>query len=175
MRFRGIAITVLPVALALFALPRSPFELSARAQSASDAGAQDGVRKAADGFYVALNRMFTGDAAPILAVWSHSDDVTDMGPLGNRRVGWDQVRAEFEHEAKLKLGGKVEPRDMLVRAGQELGYVVCTEHGENLGAHGKPVNIVIRSTSIFRLEAGTWKLVHHHTDLAPELGASAPR
>ncbi len=95
-----------------------------------------------------------------------------MGPFGNRSVGWEQVRGEFEREAQMKMGGKVEPRGVLVHADGDLGYIVCIEHGENLSPAGKPVGVDIRSTSVFRLEGGEWKTVHHHTDVAPGLKAS---
>ena len=41
-------------------------------------------------FHEALNLLFTGDAGPIKAVWSHADDVTSMGPVGGMQVGWVQ-------------------------------------------------------------------------------------
>src|SRR5207248_1555757 len=37
-------------------------------------------------FYKSLNVMFTGDAAPMLQVWSQADDVTYMGPAGGIQV-----------------------------------------------------------------------------------------
>jgi ketosteroid isomerase-like protein len=131
--------------------------------------AADEVRQASDAFYAALNRMFTGDMGPMSEIWSHASDVTDMGPFGGRLVGWEKVGAEFEREAKMKLGGKVEARDVVVRVGGEVGYTLCVEHGENMSADGKPVTVDHRATNIFRREAGTWKLIHHHTDISESL------
>jgi ketosteroid isomerase-like protein len=164
-------VAIIVVAGTVIVAPHAQF--TTHAQGPGNPGAEEGVRKAAERFYAALNQMFTGDAAPILAAWSHARDVTDMGPFGNRSVGWDQVRQEFEREAKMKMGGKVEPRDMAVGADRDLGYVVCVERGENLSAGGQPVSVEIRSTSIFRLEDGEWKIVHHHTDPAPKLARAA--
>ncbi len=121
-------------------------------------------------FYAALNEMFTGNLEPMNEIWSHSDDVTDLGPFdSNRLVGWDAVSSEFKKEAEMKLGGKVVCKDLLVRAGTDIGYTVCTEEGENMSADGKPVVVKFRATNIFRLENGQWKLVHHHTDLSTPL------
>jgi len=39
------------------------------------------VRQASQEFYAALNRMFTGDLAPMAAIWSHGADVM---PAENR-------------------------------------------------------------------------------------------
>lgn len=140
--------------------------------STGTSAAEGDLHKAMDAFYTGLAQLFTGDAAPILKSWSHSPEVTDMGPFGNRSVGWTQVQTEFEREAKLKMGGAVEPRDMLVQVDGDLGYVVCVEHGHNLGPTGKAVDIDIRSTSIFRRENGEWKMVLHHTDVAPRLASA---
>lgn len=148
-------------------MPRARFALAA------DASTQAGVTAANDGFYAALNVMFTGDVAPMLKAWSHSAEVTDMGPFGAREIGWEAVRTEFEREAKMKMGGKIEPTQVLVRTDGDLGYVVCIEHGENLSPAGKPVAGDLRATSVYRLEKGEWKMVHHHTDQAPNLQAAA--
>jgi ketosteroid isomerase-like protein len=137
------------------------------ADSASPSEAE--VRQASEAFYAALNRMFTGDLGPMNDIWSHAPDVTDMGPFGGRRVGWQEVSAQFEREAKMKLGGKVEARDMLVHVSGDLGYTLCVEHGENMSASGKPIAVDHRATNIFRREAGKWKLIHHHTDISEAL------
>jgi ketosteroid isomerase-like protein len=82
------------------------------------------------------------------------------------------VGGEFKKEAGMKLGGHVVCKDLLVRAGTSMGYTVCVEQGENMSADGKPVVVSHRATSIYRLENGRWKLVHHHTDISPELAAA---
>ena len=51
------------------------------------------LEDATRGFYVALNDVLGGDVAPVLAVWSHADDVTYMSPFGELLVGWEPVRA----------------------------------------------------------------------------------
>jgi ketosteroid isomerase-like protein len=152
--------TALLLALALTGyatLPRS---------STDDARA---VEQASDQFYKSLNALFTGDASPMVQSWSHADDVTYMGPAGGIRVGWTRVRADWETQAALKLGGKVEPRDVRVTVGGDLAFVQCTEVGENLDAQGKPLHVSIRATNLYRKESGEWKMIGHHTDLLPFL------
>ncbi len=138
----------------------------------SDERNETAVRAAHDGFYAALNTMFTGDIAPMNAVWSHDADVSDQGPFGSRTVGWDAVGAHFKHEAGLKLGGKVASEDVLVRFSDDMAYTVCVEHGEHMTVDGKPVDVRFRATNIFRLQDGAWKMVHHHTDLSAPLQAA---
>jgi ketosteroid isomerase-like protein len=127
------------------------------------------LREANVQFYAALNAMFTGDLAPMNAIWSHRDDVTNMGPFGGRLTGWEAVGTEFKREAGMKFGGRVVCKDLIVQVGGDMGYTVCVEHGEHMSAEGKPVAVNHRATNIFRCENGQWKLVHHHTDLSPQL------
>ena len=131
--------------------------------------AEKELRAANDQFYAALNAMFTGDLAPMNASWSHRDDVTNMGPFGGRLTGWEAVGAEFQKEAGMKFGGRVVCMELIVQAGKDMGYTVCVEQGENMSTDGKPVTVSHRATNVFRRENGQWKLVHHHTDLSPQL------
>ncbi len=136
---------------------------------AEDAKDEKGLRQANDQLYSALNAMFTGELAPLEAIWSHQEDVSNQGPFGDRLDGWAAVRDEFKKEAGMKLGGRITYKNLIVRAGKDMGYTVCVEQGENMTADGKPVVVSFRATNIFRLENGQWKLIHHHTDLSPQL------
>lgn len=129
----------------------------------------DGVRVAAEAFYSALNTMFTGEMGPMKEVWSHKDDVTYMGPAGGFRSGWKQVLADWETQAALKLGGKVEPKEMRITVGHDLAFVSNYEIGQNVSADGKPQAVTIRATNLFRKESGNWKMIGHHTDILPFL------
>lgn len=126
------------------------------------------ARAAANQFYAALNVLFTGDAKPMLAVWSHAADITYMGPSGGLKVGWDNIRPDWEAVAAMKLGGKVEPKEMQVAAGTNLAVVSNFEVGENV-VDGKTQTVTIRATNVFRLENGQWKMIGHHVDLLPFL------
>lgn len=126
------------------------------------------VRMAAEQFYASLNSMFKGDVKPMLEVWSHAEDVTYMGPSGGILVGWERVSSLWEEQAELKLGGKIEPEDMHVVVGDEIGITVNYERGTNY-VDGKPEEVSIRATNVFRLEDGKWKMIGHHTDIIPWL------
>ena len=127
------------------------------------------VEAATHGFYSALNDMFTGDIEPMLQVWSHRDDVTYMGPAGGLLVGWEDVRASWEKQAALELGGHVESSDLQIRVGRDVAMVQNTISGENEDSQGETQAVSIRATSVFRMEAGEWKMISHHTDLLPFL------
>ncbi len=124
-------------------------------------------RRATGQFYDALNAMFTGDLAPMKALWSHADDVTYMGPGGGLQVGWKAVEKILEGHAAMKLGGKVHPEDMHVTVGEDVAVMHSVQSGELMNVDGKPRKLSLRATSVFRKEGGAWKMVGHHTDLLP--------
>jgi len=126
------------------------------------------VVQAAEQFYAALNSMFKGDLDSMIEVWSHADDVTYMGPAGGLLVGWEEVRKSWGEQAKLKLGGKIEPEDMHIIASDNIGITVNFERGTSY-INGKPEKVNIRATNVFRREGGKWKMIGHHTDILPWL------
>ncbi len=121
------------------------------------------VKAAVATFHGALNSLFTGDAAPMKASWSHADDVTYMGPTGTKQVGWSQVEPHWDKQAAKKLGGKVDAVDVHVTASPQLGVAVYYEKGENI-IDGQVQPVSIRATTTFRKENGQWKVIGHHTD-----------
>ncbi|WP_309382876.1 YybH family protein [Cerasicoccus frondis] len=128
------------------------------------------VLRATEEFYAALNAMFTGDVAPMEAVWSHDEEeATYMGPDGSYVVGWSKIKADWEKQAALKLGGKVTPTDIHLILGNGMAVVQCYEVGQNFDNEGKKVEVKIRATNVFRNINGEWKMVSHHTDLLPHL------
>ena len=121
------------------------------------------VQAALTGFHSALNTLFTGDAGPMKAVWSHADDVTYMGPSGSFQVGWTRIEPYWDKQAAAKLGGKVEPKDIHLTVSPQLAVAHYYEKGENVIA-GKPQPVSIRTTTVLRNENGKWKVIGHHTD-----------
>ena len=124
------------------------------------------VRAASNQFYNALSKLFTGDMAPMEAVWSHRKDVTYMGPAGGYRVGWDAVRKDWASQAAMKLSGSIKPTQVKITTGSDLATVSNMEVGSNV-IGGKKSVVSLRATSIYRKENGQWKMIGHHTDLIP--------
>jgi ketosteroid isomerase-like protein len=132
--------------------------------------AEDDVRQASDRFYSALNRMLSGDAGPMMdaQVWSHSPDVTTMHPIGEREVGWEDLKGPWQGVASMCTGGQVAIKNQLIRVGGDLAYEIGTESGEATMA-GQTVSFGQRVTNVYRREGGDWKIVHHHTDKSPAM------
>jgi ketosteroid isomerase-like protein len=155
--------------LRLTALARAGILLVATPSRAVEKSDKQAVKAAAMQFYAALNAMFTGDIAPMKTVWSHAADVTYMGPSGGFQVGWKSVLASWESQAALKLGGHVDPKQMVISAGSDLAVTSNLEVGRNKNAAGREETVSIRATNVFRKENGAWKMIGHHTDLLPYL------
>jgi len=128
-----------------------------------------GVLAANAGFYAALNKMFTGNSAAMELVWSHAADVSYMGPTGGIDRGWNDVLKNWQGQAALKLGGKVEPAEVQTVVGQDVAVVTAYEEGENTNAKGEVAHLKLRATSTFRKEGGHWMMIGHHTDPLPYL------
>ena len=153
---KSVSVAALLVAMMTTAAPAADSEEAA-------------VLAANAGFYSALNIVFTGDAAPMMDVWSHADDVTYMGPTGTYDRGWEAISKNWEGQAALKLGGKVEPAEVSVAMGSDMAFISEYEEGENTNADGKVAKLKLRGSNIFRKEDGVWKLIGHHTDPLPYL------
>jgi ketosteroid isomerase-like protein len=123
------------------------------------------VTKASEQFYSALNKMINGDASVLADIWSHDSTVTTMHPIGGRQVGWDQVRISWEQVAKLASGGQLKLTDQIINVAGELAYELGIERGKAKLA-GQEVTFEDRVTNVYRREGGTWKIVHHHTDIS---------
>jgi len=127
------------------------------------------VRAVSDRFYAALNRMANGDAGTMNEIWSHGTSVTTMHPIGGCEVGWDQVKEPWQQVAQLSKGGEVGFERRVLEVVGDLAYEVGTENGHLMLA-GERVKIEgQRVTNVYRREGGTWKIVHHHTDLSPAM------
>jgi ketosteroid isomerase-like protein len=120
-------------------------------------------------FCTALNAIFHGDLEPMCAVWSHADDVTYLGPDGAYCKGWAEVLADWERQAAVSLGGRVDMENVRIIAGRELAVIYNHVKGANLDQECNPVVVSLRATEVFRQEAGVWKVIGVHTDLLPWL------
>jgi ketosteroid isomerase-like protein len=76
--------------------------------------------------------------------------------------------------ARLYPSGQFVPKDIVVVAGSDIGYSICTETGQLRSPDGPMVTFNQRATNIFRLEDGKWKMIHHHADPS-STGPQEPR
>ena len=129
---------------------------------------EDEVKGASSKFYEGLSRMAAGDAGQLSDIWSHSETVTTMHPIGGEQIGWSAVKESFEQVAGLASSGYVEIADQSIQTGGDLAYELGTERGR-FELAGETITIDQRVTNIYRREGGEWKLVHHHADISPAM------
>jgi ketosteroid isomerase-like protein len=128
------------------------------------------MRQAHDAFYTALNAVWAGDIEPMRAAWSEQPDVTLLPPFGDRLQGPGPVIEQFQRLIDMGMGGDVRDCDAICVESDAMGYSVCVEEGHTV-LDGETIPVRHRATNVFRKEADGWRLVHHHTDLAPDLGS----
>jgi ketosteroid isomerase-like protein len=126
------------------------------------------IVQASKQFYGALNHMLKGDATPMASVWSHGSGVDSMHPIGGRDIGWEKVDDSFKQVAKLASGGEVRLSEQRIEVDGNMAYEVGIEKGQATFA-GQKVAIEHRVTNVYRKENGQWKMVHHHSDVSPDM------
>jgi len=129
---------------------------------------EDEVRNASKQFYAALNKMTNGSSQSLSAIWSHSPEVTTMHPIGGRQVGWKDVWATWDQTAQVASEGQVRLEDQFIHVAGDMAYEIGVENA-GFSIAGQKVTDQVRVTNIYQKEGGTWKIVHHHTDLSPAM------
>jgi ketosteroid isomerase-like protein len=114
----------------------------------------------------ALREFVRGNPEPNKLVFSHHEDVTLANPLGPAARGWEQVVATMERTAAQMSEGEITDFEIVAQCvTSELAYVVWVERNKaKLGGRQEIVPFDLRVTTIFRPEAGTWRVVHRHAD-----------
>ena len=118
---------------------------------------------AQEAFYDALDAVFAGDPEPMRIIWSHAEDVTQMGPMGDLVVGWAPIEAAWVAQAKVIEGGTVRPMDVHLYVSGDLGAAVGLERG-HVVIDGETSTVAARATNLFRREHGAWRMIGHHVD-----------
>ena len=122
------------------------------------------LEDAGDAFYAAGNRLLAGDPSAFSEIWSDADDISHLGPTGNLCIGHKAVFEQFTKESAMGFEGTLVADDRRFVESPEMGYLVCMERTSGMTQAGEEIRTDIRATTVFRKEAGHWRVVHHHTD-----------
>ncbi len=116
-------------------------------------------------YRLALAELGKGNPEPVKELFSHQGDVSAAGGFGGVMRGWEQVSKNTEFAASRFKGGQGRFENVVKYSTQDRGYIVEIERYEGKVGGGEDLaRVVLRTTSIFRLEDDTWKLVHRHGD-----------
>jgi ketosteroid isomerase-like protein len=137
-------------------------------------GRDDDLRETADQFYDAVGAVLRGDAAPMLSLWSQTDEASYCDTRGQIVHGWSALEAYWRQAAELNARAPMRLHatgEILHSAdGGELAYVVAVERVRREGESGV---MTARATNIFRREADGWRVLHRHTDAPPTTMSSS--
>lgn len=108
--------------------------------------------------------LHSGDASARAALWSRNDPVTLFGAAVTTS-GWDKIAATFDWLAsRFSNCDSFDYEVLAAGVSADLAYIVGVEHTTASIGGDPPAPYELRVTTIFRREAGEWRIVHRHGD-----------
>jgi ketosteroid isomerase-like protein len=116
--------------------------------------------------HAALEAILRGDPSVYQALYSSADDVTLGNPFGPYVRGRQNVETTLASAASHYRDGEATDVELIAKyVSDDLACVVEVERGRSkVGGAQEMATVAVRVTSVFRLESGSWKLVHRHAD-----------
>jgi ketosteroid isomerase-like protein len=117
-------------------------------------------------YHQAAAEFIKGDPEPYKRLFSRRDDVTLGNPFGPTGRGWTAVAGIMDRAAAVYSDGEIGKFDNLAKCvTPELAYIVEVERFRaKIARQDTRSDIALRTTSVFRREDGTWKIVHRQAD-----------
>ena len=116
-------------------------------------------------YHTALEVFVLGTPEPFKALFSRADDVVLANPFGPAVHGWGKASAAMDYASSRFSEGEASGFDR--RASYltaDLATIYEVEHGKVSVGGGPVTPWLLRTTTTFRREDGTWKVVHRHAD-----------
>ena len=131
---------------------------------------QEEVLAATRRFYDAIEDMVSGRGLEALeAAWHHTNRVTGGHPSGEWAEGWEEVLGYMEGFCGVRprgsRGNKI--RSLRAYVYGEVAYTTCL-FVASPGFGGE----TLACTNVLHRADGVWKIVHHHADKSPAMGAA---
>ena len=110
-----------------------------------------------------------GNSAPLAEMLTEQDPATFMPPSGAVIEGAGPVRdAHVQGAAAFGPGSSGSFEVLSSGSSGALGYWTGRQIATmDLEGQDEAVPMVLRTTEVFRLEGGAWRLVHRHADVVP--------
>src|SRR5689334_8292412 len=121
---------------------------------------------AIDASHKALAAIIRGDQSGYIGLFSTAEDVTLGNPFGPFGRGRKNVEARLAVAASKYRDGRNASAELIEKyVSDTLACVAEVESFEaKVGGSEEMTNLSVRVTSVFRVEAEGWKLVHRHAD-----------
>jgi NAD(P)H-dependent FMN reductase/ketosteroid isomerase-like protein len=114
----------------------------------------------------ASREYINGSPDSLLALAVTEDPATFLPPRGDNVQGASAVRMAHETGARAFAPGS-EGRFEVLQSGSsgKLGFWTGIQHATvHFSGKAEPITMALRTTEVFRLEGGSWKLCHRHAD-----------
>jgi ketosteroid isomerase-like protein len=116
-------------------------------------------------YHEALDVFLRGEPEPMKALFSHRDDAVLANPFGPAVRGWEAASQRLEHASSRFSRGHVEGTERLATyISGDVATIFVVERGTVSVAGGPVTGWVLRTTTTFRREDGTWRVAHRHAD-----------
>lgn len=116
-------------------------------------------------YHEAVDVFMRGRPDPMKALFSGADDVVLANPFGPAVRGWEPASAALDYASSRFSDGALLGFDRLGSyVADDLATIFEVEHGTVSVGRGPVTEWVLRTTTTFRREDGTWKVVHRHAD-----------
>ncbi len=117
-------------------------------------------------YHRSLDEFSRGESAPLKQLYSHHDDVTLANPFGPPVRGWGKVSEALDFASSRFRDGKVTRIETVAEyQGADIATTLETEHWTaKVSGRTELGSFQLRVSNTFRLENGSWRLVHRHAD-----------
>ncbi len=117
-------------------------------------------------YHTALDAFSRGNPEPVKVVFSHHEDVTLANPFGPAVRGWEDVVEALDFASSRFRDGEVPKFEAVAQyVTSDLATILEIEYWRaKVSGRENIASFVLRVTSTFRREDGTWRLVHRHAD-----------
>lgn len=125
-------------------------------------------------YHAAMLAIVRGDAEPAVNMYAEAEDVTLANPFGGIARGRAEVVDRLEKAAANYRDGEVVSfENYATYVAGDVAYLVEVErYTARVVDRENADDVAIRVTSIFRREAGEWRIVQRHADT--RVGPQAP-
>lgn len=142
------------------------YDVGALRKGGFDMTAVDDLDVVIEQYHRAAADFIKGDPEPYKRLFSQRNDVTLGNPFGPVGRGWKDVAGIMDRAASQYTDGEITRFENIAKyTTPELAYIVEVERFRTKIAGREALSpVALRTTSIFRREDGTWKIVHRHAD-----------
>jgi len=119
-----------------------------------------------DQYHTTLDEFSRGNPQPIKVMFSHDNDVSLANPFGPAVIGWNKVSEALDYaSSRFKDGAVTTPQNIAKYESPQLATILEIETWKaKVNDRENLTSFVLRVTTTFRNEEGTWKIVHRHAD-----------